>query len=87
MERRQKQSAIREEKKAQEREDRRKQRRVEALEKEIEAAEDAIEALNSRFAEIDPADFSLAQSLKEEYDTIQQAVESLYEEWTALQEE
>ncbi|MGI6139253.1 MAG: ribosomal protection-like ABC-F family protein [Candidatus Hydrogenedentales bacterium] len=87
VERRQKQSAIREEKKAQEREDRRKQRRVEALEKEIEAAEDAIEALNSRFAEIDPADFSLAQSLKEEYDTIQQAVESLYEEWTALQEE
>ena len=69
-----------------EKEARKKRRQLEDLEKNIESMEHLIEEMESRFVQIDPADFETARSLKDEYEGMKADLKALYAEWEELAE-
>lgn len=74
----------REKTKARQREERRQQRQLEQLEENIESLEEIVAGYDQRFAELDPADYTTAQRLKEEYDGLKADLKAMYEEWELL---
>jgi len=74
----------REKKKARQRDDRKEKKRIEKLESDIAAMEALIEEFSHRFAALDPADYTKAQALTEEYDGMKQDLQELYAEWEEL---
>lgn len=62
-------------------------RQMEELEEDIEGMEETIQEMESRFTQLDPADFEAAKELKQEYDNLKQDLAEMYAEWERLAEE
>ncbi len=75
---------VREKKKEQDRESRKQRKRLEQVESDIEAMEELLGGYDTRFAEMDPADYEGAAKLKEEYEGLKDDLQDLYAEWEAL---
>ena len=74
----------RELKKAQEREARREKRRIEELEATIAKLETEIKEVHGHFATLDPTDYERGQELTEKYESLQDELDGLYEQWAEL---
>ncbi len=74
----------REAKKTRLREDRRGQRRLAKVEADIAAMEALLADYTGKFAALDPADFTAAQALTDEYNGLKEDLRGLYEEWEEL---
>ena len=74
----------REAKKSRAREDRKGQKRLAKVEADIAAMESLLADYTGRFAALDPADFTAAQALTDEYNGLRDDLKALYEEWETL---
>ena len=74
----------REAKKTRDREDRKGQKRLAKVEADIAAMESLLADYTGRFAALDPADFTAAQALTDEYNGLRGDLKALYEEWEEL---
>ena len=74
----------REQKKAQEREARRGQRQVEQLEAAIAKLEAEIKEVHGHFATLDPTDYERGKELTGKYESLQEELNGLYEQWAEL---
>ena len=64
---------------------RRKQRKqLEEVERDIESLEQLIDTYDKQFAQLDPADYGTAQTLKRDYDGLKKDLHALYAEWERL---